>query len=351
MNHPWSGNCRLRRLPDPRPHLSPRRRPASRLVLAVACAVTALSACGSQVAGQPTGPARNTSPAGTTSTTAHTVSPRQRADADAARIITDFRPPPGAVRTGRIASLDGPAVGIGTADVVTATRWWRVPGQPRAVLSWIGAHLPAGFTAAGSGSSTSPNSSGALIESRGDAFALSPVPGVLPQRQLVVTAMPYRGQTALRTDAQVAWLPARLAAERIPPGVRAVTVTPLFGLNPDPRRDRLDRPFTVTDPAPVAKIVALANGLTVFPPGARACPADFGGAMRIAFLARPGGRVLARFTAQYGGCGAVSVSIGGKNQLALSNWTASGQLFQDRVLAIAGVRWPHQPGLPASAGN
>ena len=65
-------------------------------------------------------------------------------------------------------------------------------------------------------------------------FALSPVPGVLPQRQLVVTAMPYRGQTALRTDAQVAWLPARPAAERIPSGVRAVTVTPVFGLNQDP---------------------------------------------------------------------------------------------------------------------
>jgi hypothetical protein len=47
----------------------------------------------------------------------------------------------------------------------------------------------------------------------------------------------------------------------------------------------------------------------------------------------------------------VSVSIGGKNQPALSNWTVSGQLFQDRVLAIAGVRSPHQPGLPASAGN
>ncbi|HEY2286674.1 MAG TPA: hypothetical protein VGH88_13115 [Streptosporangiaceae bacterium] len=285
------------------------------------------------------------------SSVAHAAGPRQRAAADAARIIADFPRPPGAVRTGLIASLNDPAVGIGATDVATATRWWRVPGQPRAVLSWVSAHLPAGFTAAGSGSATFRNSAGALIESHGDAFALSPVPGVLPQRQLVVTAMPDRGQTALRTDAQVAWLPARSAAERVPSGVRAVTVTPVAGLNPDPRRDRLDHAFTVTDPARVAAIVALANGLTVFPPGARACPADFGGAMRIAFLARPGGPVLARFTAQYGGCGAVSVSIGGKNQPALSNWTVSGQLFQDRVLAIAGVRWPHQPGLPASAGN
>jgi hypothetical protein len=322
-------------------------RPGPRLLTAAACAAVVLTGCGSQVAGQSAG----TDPAKAASTTGHSAGPRQRADADATRIIADFRRPPGAVRTGLIASLGNPAVGIGTSDVATATRWWRVPGQPRAVLSWISAHLPPGFTAAGSGSATFRTSSGALVESQGDAFALSPVPGVLPQRQLVVTAMPYRGQTALRTDAQVAWLPARPAAERVPSGVRAVTVTPVFGLNPDPSRDRLDHAFTVTEPAKVARIVALANGLTIFPPGARPCPADFGGAMRIAFLARPGGRVLARFTAQYGGCGAVSASIGGKNQPALSNGTASDQLFQDRVLAIAGVRWPHQPGLPARAGN
>jgi hypothetical protein len=310
-----------------------------------------LSACGSQVAGSPAGRTGSTSPAGATSTTAHTASPRQRADADAARIIADFRRPPGAVRTGRIASLNNPAVAIGLTDVATATRWWRVPGQPRSVLSWIGAHLPSGFTAAGSGSVTFQSSTGALVESRGDAFALSPVPGVLPQRQLVVTVMPYRGQTALRTDAQVSWLPARPAAERIPSGVRAVTVTPVFGLNQDPGRDRLDHAFTVTDPAKVARIVALADALTVYPPGTRSCPASFGGAMRLTFLDHPGGQVLARFTAQYGGCGIVSVSIGGKTEPPLSTYTTSGPLVQDRVLAIAGVRWPHQPGAPAGVGN
>jgi hypothetical protein len=182
-------------------------------------------------------------------------------------------------------------------------------------------------------------------------FALASVPGVLPERQLVVTVVPYRGQTALRADAQVAWLPARPAAERVPSGVRAVTVTPVFGLNRNARLDRLDRSFTVTDPAQVAQIVALADRLTTVPPGVRPCPADFGGAMRLAFLDRPGGHVLARFSAQYGGCGSVSVSIGGKTMSALSAWTPSGALFQDRVLAIAGVRWPHQPGAPSGTGN
>jgi hypothetical protein len=335
MNHPRTRIPRPRRT-GRRPYL-PALVPG--LVLAAACAVAVLSACGSQVAGQS---------AGTASTTVHTASAQRQADADAARIIAGFPRPASAVRTGLIASLTVPGKGPeATPDVATATRWWRVPGRPQSVLAWIAAHLPAGFTAAGSGSGGyMPSPSVTLPRSWTEVFALAPVPGVLTHRLLVVLAAPYRGQTALRTDAQVAWLPARTAAERIPPGVRAVTVTPVFGLNRDTRLDRLDRAFAVTGPAQVARLVALADGLTVSPPGVRPCPADFGGAMRLAFLTGSGGRVLARFTAEYGGCGSVSVSIGGKTQPALSTWTNSGALFQDRVLAIAGVRWPHQPGAP-----
>lgn len=323
-----------------------RPRPGARLLFTAACAAITLAGCGSQVAGRTTGHTQ------AASTTPQAASPRQRADADAARIIADFPRPPGAVRTGLIASLTSPGVGMGSTDVVTATRWWRVPGQPKAVLSWVRTHLPAGFTWAASGGSTAGGSSPAgSAETQADIFALSPVPAVLPQRQLVVTAVAYQGQTALRTDAQVAWLPPRSAAEKIPSGVRAVTVTPVFGLNRDARLDRLDRPFAVTDPATVARIVALADALTVYPPGVHPCPADFGGAMRLTFLSRPGGTVLARFSAQYAGCGTVSVSVGGRSQPALSDWTTSGQLFQDRVLAIAGVRWPHQPGAPAGMGH
>ncbi|MGD0239983.1 MAG: hypothetical protein ABSB59_06595 [Streptosporangiaceae bacterium] len=338
-------------------------RPGARLLAAASVAV-ALAGCGSQVAGPASTSPASTSPASTSpastspastspaSTRSHVASPRQRADADAARIIADFPRPPGAVRTGLIASLTSPGVGIGIGDVATQTRWWRVSGTPQAVLAWVHAHLAAGFTPAGSGSSSDGS-----VQTQADMYSLPPVPGVLPQRALVVTAVAYQGQTALRVDAQVVWLPARSAAERIPAGVRAVTVTPVFGSNRNARLDRLDRAFTVTDPARVARIVALANGLTVYPPGVFSCPVDFGGAMRLTFLTRSGltrsgltrsgGRVLAQFTAEYGGCGGVSVSIGGKARPELSTWTTSGALFQDRVLAIAGVRWPHQPGVPA----
>jgi hypothetical protein len=132
---------------------------------------------------------------------------------------------------------------------------------------------------------------------------------------------------------------------RIPAGVHAVSVTPVFGLNRDPRLDPLDRAFTVTSPARLARIIALADALPPFPPGAFACPADFGGEMRLVFLARPGGPALATLTADFAGCQGVSVRVGGRDLPALAGPGYSGS-FPDQVLAIAGVRWPHQPGSP-----
>ena len=142
-------------------------RAGTRLVLA-ACAAITLAGCGSQVAGPATGHTQ------TASTTPPAASPRQRAVADAARIIADFPRPAGAVRTGLIASLSSPGVGMGTTDVATATRWWRVPGQPQAVLSWVRAHVPAGFTWTGSaGSAAEGSSSAGLVESWTDTPDLS----------------------------------------------------------------------------------------------------------------------------------------------------------------------------------
>jgi hypothetical protein len=163
----------------------------------------------------------------------------------------------------------------------------------------------------------------------------------------VVLAVANHGETAIRVDAQVVWLPARSAAERIPAGVMRITVTPVFGFNRNPRAKRLDHAFTVTDPAKVARIVALVNGLPRFPAGSFSCPVDFGGQMRLTFSTRPGGPVVARVTTEYGGCGSVSVRIGGRDMPALSEYPPSGRLLQQQVLAIAGVSWPVQPGTPA----
>ena len=301
----------------------------SRLLSAVACGAIVLSGCGSQPFSQPG--------AGHTGQASPAASPRQRAVADAARIIASFPPPPGAVSTGLIASLTQSGARPVTPDLASVTRWWRVPGRPQAVLSWIGAHLPSGFTPAGTGAGAG---------SWTGIFALPAVPGVLTQRELVVLAVPFGGQTAIRVDAQVVWLPARPDAERVPPGATVLTVTPVFGLYPGPRVERLDRSFTVTDPAKVARIVAVIDSLTRFPDGTFSCPAGSSGQMRLTFAARQGGPVVARLTAQYSGCGVVSVRIGGRDMPALSADPESGPPLQQQVLAIAGVSWPVEPGAP-----
>jgi len=297
-----------------------------RLLSAVACGAIVLSGCGSQPFSQPgTGHTSKASPA---------ASPRQRAVADAARVMAWFPRPPGAVRTGLIASLTQSGQRPATPDLASVTRWWRVPGRPQAVLAWIRAHLPSGFT---------PDGTGFGPGSWTDTFALPAVPGVLTERELVVLAVANHGETAIRVDAQVVWLPARPAAERIPADVTRITVTPVFGFNRNPRAKRLDHAFTVTDPAKVARIVALVNSLTRFPDGTFSCPADFGGQMRLTFITRPGRPAAARLIAEYAGCGVVSVRIGGRDMPALSEYPQSGPRLPQRVLAIAGVSWPVEP--------
>jgi hypothetical protein len=305
------------RPPFRRPPLRPRppfRRPPLRprllgLLSAVACAAIVLSGCGSQPSGPPAvRPAagrrtyryRHRRPANY-----RVGQPRQRAVADAAHIMASFPWPPGAVRTGPIASLSQSGARPVTPDLVSVTRWWRVPGRPQEVLAWIRAHLPPGFTPAGTGTSTGTSTSAGTATGTGSGsgswtgvFALPAVPGVLTQRELVVLAVRSGSQTAIRVDAQVVWLPARPVAERVPPTARVLTVTPVFGLNPDPRAERLDRAFTVTDPATVARIAAVVNGLTRFPDGAFSCPAESGGQMSLTFFTRPGGPVVAQLAGQ-----------------------------------------------------
>jgi hypothetical protein len=72
--------------------------------------------------------------------------------------------------------------------------------------------------------------------------------------------------------------------------------------------------------------------------------AESGGQMRLTFSTRPGGRVVARLTAQYGGCGFVSVRIDGRDMPGLSEYPRSGPPLQQQVLAMAAMSWPVEPG-------
>jgi hypothetical protein len=281
-------------------------------------------------------------------------SPKQIAEADAASMLAAFRPPPGAQRSGPIdgSKLSVAPAGSTSPDFVTRTAWWRVSGPMDAALNWVRAHPPAGFTFGGSGSASGP--SGVTV--RFDEFTLPPVPTVIQQRALYVSvASDGTAGTAMRVDSQVNWLPAKSPAERIPAQARVVTITAIPGAGPGSGSGSVmapgggtatgagagqvlsspPRPVTVTDPATVAKIAAVVDGLPLMPPGVFSCPFSNGEGLKLTFRATESGPVLAQVISQNNGCGTVTLTIGGKQMPAL--W--GGGSMDKQVLKLAGINW------------
>ena len=153
--------------------------------------------------------------------------------------------------------------------------------------------------------------------------------------------------TAIAVAAGVAigltvWASFDAAAATIPPGATVVTVTPVFGSDPNISRHHLDHAFTITDPAQVARIAGIINGLAPFPIGALSCAEGNGAAMKMTFKASLSGPTLSTVLATYTGCPRVW-NLAAQNMPYLVDQTSSGQQVQQLVLSIAGVRWPYTP--------
>jgi hypothetical protein len=186
------------------------------------------------------------------SVTAVSPTPRVRAVADAAAILKAFAVPPGARRVPPAPeALKAPMTILVSTTLVDKVSFWRAPGQPQAVLAWEQAHLPRRFT---------PGDADFGPPSWDRTFSLSPVPGVLNARDLVVEVTGAgTGQTTIRVDAQVSWQPPRPGPERVPSAARVVTITQLPSLGPHARRP--PAPVTVTDLAVVRRLAALVDNL------------------------------------------------------------------------------------------
>jgi hypothetical protein len=285
--------------------------PGAALVMAV-CAAMAVAGCA----------ATHT----TASQTGVSRTPRERAIADAAAILKAFAVPPGARRLQQAPNaLRAPITTLVSTTLVDDVSFWRAPGKPQAVLAWEQAHLPRRFT---------PGDEDFGPPSWDREFSLSPVPGVLNTRDLVVEVTGTgNGQTALRVDAQVSWQLPRPASERVPSAARVVTIAQVPSLGPHARRPA--EPVTVTGPAVVRRLVALVDNLrlSTIGPGA-SCPAAVGGGIRLAFLARAGAVPLAVAEGP-AACGTVQFSAMGKRQPALQITGA----FIPQILKLAGLHW------------
>jgi hypothetical protein len=315
--------------------------------LAVAASIgLMIAACGTVTPVTPAGPR---TPAGGGPAAGASLSQPQQARADAAAILAAFTPPPAAVRLpaapGAVVGgyLNHPGSTPGVQHLVDLAAWWRAPGTPMAALAYVKAHLPGRFKPNGESFGAVPpagvpNGPGGPslpdpYQRAGYTFAVqSGLPPLEGAQLLVDAARSASGQTYLRVDAQLAWTPARPAAEAVPAAAKIVTITATPDMNSP---HDIPAPVTVTDPVKVRRIVALLDGLTLDGRGVHGCPFMSGKAITLAFSPHVGGPVLATAGEPFPSCGDVDFAIGGRRQPALSDYGS----FAATVLAIAGAHW------------
>lgn len=296
---------------------------------------------GTPTNGTPTNgtPTNGTPTKGTpTKTPTSTPTNKQRAEQDAAAIRAAFVAPPGARRLKTAPGVSGGVLTTttqqpATPNLVDKAGWWQVAGDPKQVLSWVDKHIPGRFTLDGSETESTGKGAANILA---DTFALPSVPGVLNSRQLIVEVVAAGGgQTDIRVDAQVIWLPPRTPSETLPAGVSAVTLT----LGPDMNvHNSPPKPVTVTDAAKVRELVALINGLPTFPAGSYSCPEDGGARLVLTFSAHAGAPASAAATVSLEGCEGVDLVIGGARQPGLGS-PDGGRQVAAQALKIVGLSW------------
>jgi hypothetical protein len=268
------------------------------------------------------------------------LTPGERAQADAAAILAAFATPPGAKR------LSGPPASVKAAlgrpfqagsspDIADKDSFWAVPSVPAAVLAWEEQHVPRRFTR----TETFHGTDGGVAQS-GDVFTLPPIAGVLESRELLVeVADGGGGQAAIRVDAEVTWTPAKPAGAIVPAAVRVVTLSMDYGANANGRKP--PAPVTITDPATVGKVAVLVDHVPPMPSATYNCPFADGMAFNLAFRARLDGPVLAAAVLPLNGCEWVELTVG-KQDYGLGN-PAGGRPLAAQVLKVTRVPWKLPP--------
>ena len=324
---------------------------AGRLLGTLLAAAAALAGC---AVARPSA----TAPSHTATATAHpaaatALSPKQRAEADAAAILAAFVVPPGARKlpgppSGQAHQLKDITGSSASPNWIDKTGFWQVKGDPRQILAWTASHV--GRTHTTGGLTTNLPVSGRPETVWELDYGLPPVAAVEDWRELTVeVADAGSGQTAIRVDAQVTWLPAREASQMVPATATAIIMTVIPYPTPGTKPPQA---VTVTSPAAVRRIIALVNSLPAFPPGPRECGLPVQGgtlALELTFLAAPHGRVLASAYVSTKECEEVLFSVG-SHKLTSDTvvWNAGGvtalgvpfggQAFASSVLKAAGSK-------------
>jgi hypothetical protein len=252
------------------------------------------------------------------------ASNRARGRTEAARLLRLIELPPGAVASASDPAgnhLSQPGLDELTPNLLDAHAWWTVPGNSATILAYVAAHLPAGAKLSSTGGSSGPNT----VPVVADTFALAPIRGVLSQRILAVTVVQLTSTTAaVRTDGETVWITPRPAWERIPAGVRSVSITASGPVNRG-LQGPVSAPQVITG-ARARRLVTFINDLEVVQPGVIACPALMAGSVNLGFVGA-GGNVLARAVEVPSGCALVGLTIGRRIGDDLNDYpSVSGEL-------------------------
>jgi hypothetical protein len=276
----------------------------------------AVAACGSGAsAGSPT------------SAAAHN---RGEAQAQAARLLSMIRLPPGAVRSpsdpqGDTRVLAEVTLRESDPNLVDAHAWWTTRQSPASVLAYVSAHLPVGAQAAGTEMGSTPRGFQA------ETFTLPPVPGVLSERMIAVAVVQLTGTTtAVRTDGEAIWLSPRPTWERIPGNVTSARFT-ASGEPTNGRSGPTSAPVMVTGHA-AHQLVAFINSLGVVQPGVTGCPLELFDQVDLRFYNSAGSEV-AHAVENPTGCPFVALTIGSRTGPNLSDDpSVTGKLEQLNVI-------------------
>jgi hypothetical protein len=237
--------------------------------------------------------------------------------------------------------LAGPGYGpAATPNAVDQHAWWLVPVTPAEALAYICAHLPPGTTQPMlvGGGLKGPN----LPENRVSGFRWPGSPGTL----VVWAVRLANGSTALRVDAEVVWITPRAASERVPAGIRLLTISvhepggASIGAKSKYPTVLGRLPSRVTSTARNEKVVALLNELRVYQPGVRHCPLRRGGTVQLGFYASPNVPPVAVAGINTEGCGGVSLTIDGMAEPELEG----GWFLVEEIGRALGIRpTPEKP--------
>lgn len=307
-----------------RPSLPPRRDPSAMRHAAVLVLVTAVTlgagagiffgARSASTSGTSVGPAISSFPA--------PPSREALARMEAVRLLSSLHLPPGSKESatapaGSAVTLKEPFTIAASPDLVDLTRYYTVPLAPAAVVAWLKTRHPKEATLGGSGTVSGPG--GTYAWELGLTWPLAKVQPrtssssgqVIDSAGIAIEAISLSaGQSALRVDAEVTWLPAKNKADLVPFGMKLLTASV-----PGSKTAAV----TTHSRSVIERLRKAIDALPVASPGARSCPADlFGHTVRLVFASHAGVAPAAVVQADESGCGFVSIMVGGKTGRALS---------------------------------